>query len=45
MLGGGGAKGAYQLGVLKALEEQKLMNQIECIAGGFYWRPLMAFII
>lgn len=44
MLGGGGAKGAYQLGVLKALEEQKLMNQIECIAGasigalnGFYY--------
>jgi NTE family protein len=33
MLGGGGAKGAYQLGVLKALEQYNLINQIDCISG------------
>lgn len=33
MLGGGGAKGAYQLGVLKALEQYNLIDQIDCIAG------------
>lgn len=32
VLGGGGAKGAYQVGVLKALEEYKLLKQIDCIS-------------
>jgi len=33
MLGGGGAKGVYQLGVIKALEEAGLLNHIEVISG------------
>ncbi|MBN3490617.1 patatin-like phospholipase family protein [Acholeplasma equirhinis] len=33
MLGGGGAKGAYQLGVIKALEEANLLKQIKSISG------------
>lgn len=33
MLGGGGAKGAYQLGVIKALEEAQLINYIKAISG------------
>ncbi|WP_162146790.1 patatin-like phospholipase family protein [Acholeplasma granularum] len=33
MLGGGGAKGAYQLGVIKALEEAKLLKHINSISG------------
>lgn len=33
MLGGGGAKGAYQLGVLKALEQHQFITQINTIAG------------
>ena len=33
MLGGGGAKGGYQLGVIKALQEEKLLDNIDCIAG------------
>lgn len=32
-LGGGGAKGTYQLGVLKALEEYNLLDQINVITG------------
>jgi NTE family protein len=33
MLGGGGAKGAYQIGVIKALEEFNLIKQIDTISG------------
>jgi len=33
MLGGGGAKGAYQVGVIKALYERKLMNSFKIISG------------
>ncbi|MFA7417924.1 MAG: patatin-like phospholipase family protein [Acholeplasma sp.] len=33
MLGGGGAKGSYQLGVIKALEELNLMKHIDAISG------------
>lgn len=33
MLGGGGAKGAYQLGVIRALEEYKLIPRIKAISG------------
>lgn len=32
VLGGGGAKGAYQVGVLKALEEYKLLKRVKCIS-------------
>ena len=32
-LGGGGAKGAYQIGVLKALEEYNLIDSINVISG------------
>ena len=32
VLGGGGAKGAYQVGVLKALNEYKLLNKIDYIS-------------
>lgn len=32
VLGGGGAKGAYQIGVLKALKEYKLLKKINCIS-------------
>lgn len=32
VLGGGGAKGAYQVGVLKALKEYKLLKHIDCIS-------------
>jgi len=32
-LGGGGARGAYQIGVLKALEEEKLLKQVKHISG------------
>lgn len=33
MLGGGGAKGTYQLGVIRALEEFKLLPKIKAISG------------
>jgi len=33
MLGGGGAKGAYQLGVIRALYEYKIINKLSCISG------------
>ena len=33
MLAGGGAKGAYQLGVIRALEEYGLLKSIESVAG------------
>lgn len=33
MLGGGGAKGAFQLGVIKALEEANLLKYIKVISG------------
>lgn len=33
MLGGGGAFGAYQVGVIKALIEEKLIDQIEVMSG------------
>ena len=33
MLGGGGAKGGYQLGVIRALQEANLIDKIDCIAG------------
>lgn len=33
MLGGGGAKGIYQVGVLKALEEEGIINDIEITSG------------
>ncbi len=33
MLGGGGAKGAYQLGVIRALEEAKLLKHVKSISG------------
>lgn len=33
VLGGGGAKGAYQVGVLKALKEYKLLKHVDCISG------------
>ncbi len=33
MLGGGGAKGAYQLGVIRALEEADLLKHIKSISG------------
>lgn len=33
MLGGGGAKGAYQVGVLRALEEAKLLKHVKVISG------------
>ncbi len=33
MLGGGGVFGAYQLGVIKALAEEKLLNQVQVISG------------
>ena len=32
VLGGGGAKGAYQVGVLKALQEYKLLKKVNCIS-------------
>ena len=32
VLGGGGAKGAYQVGVLKALQEYKLLKHVDCIS-------------
>lgn len=32
-LGGGGAKGSYQLGVLKAIEEFNILNSIKTISG------------
>lgn len=32
VLGGGGAKGAYQVGVLKALKEYKLLKHVKCIS-------------
>ena len=32
VLGGGGAKGAYPVGVLKALEEYKLLKHVDCIS-------------
>ena len=32
VLGGGGAKGAYQIGVLKALNEYKLLKKVNCIS-------------
>ena len=32
VLGGGGAKGAYQVGVLKALKEYKLLKQVDMIS-------------
>ena len=32
VLGGGGAKGAYQVGVLKALKEYKLLKHVDCIS-------------
>lgn len=33
MLGGGGAKGGYQLGVIRALQDANLIDKIDCIAG------------
>src|SRR5690554_251236 len=33
MLGGGGAKGSYQLGVIRALEELNLLKHIDAISG------------
>lgn len=33
MLGGGGAKGGYQLGVIRALQEEKLISNIDIIVG------------
>lgn len=33
VLGGGGAKGSYQIGVLKALMEFEVHKKIECLAG------------
>lgn len=33
VLGGGGARGAYQVGVLKALEEIKLLKRVKVISG------------
>ena len=33
VLGGGGAKGAYQVGVLKALEEHKLLRHVRYFSG------------
>lgn len=33
MLGGGGARGAYQIGIFKALEEHGLRNIFNCISG------------
>lgn len=33
MLGGGGAKGGYQVGVIRALQEAKLIDNIDMIAG------------
>ena len=32
VLGGGGAKGAYQIGVLKAMMEYKLLKRVSCIS-------------
>lgn len=32
VLGGGGAKGAYQIGVLRALKEYKLLKHVNCIS-------------
>ena len=32
VLGGGGAKGAYQVGVLKALKKYKLLKHVKCIS-------------
>ena len=32
VLGGGGAKGAYQVGVLKALKEYKILKHVDCIS-------------
>ena len=32
VLGGGGAKGAYQAGVIKALKEYKLLKHVDCIS-------------
>lgn len=32
-LGGGGARGAYQIGILKALHEEKLLKQVKHISG------------
>ena len=33
VLSGGGAKGAYQIGVMKAMAERGLLEKMECIAG------------
>lgn len=33
LLGGGGAKGAYQVGVLKALEEAKMLRHVTLLSG------------
>ena len=33
MLGGGGAKGSYQLGVIRALEEARLLKYVKSISG------------
>ncbi|MDR2867348.1 MAG: patatin-like phospholipase family protein [Acholeplasmatales bacterium] len=33
MLGGGGAKGSYQLGVIKALIEEGLYKDVSCVSG------------
>ena len=33
MLSGGGAKGSYQIGVIKALMERGIYNQIEVVSG------------
>ena len=33
VLGGGGAKGAYQVGVLKALKEYKLLKHVKMVSG------------
>ena len=34
VLSGGGARGAYQLGVMAALKKYKLYDRIQAIAGG-----------
>ena len=35
--GGGGARGSYQIGVLKALEEAGILKEIVHISGNIYW--------
>ena len=32
-LGGGGARGSYQIGILRALDEQGILKQVEHISG------------